>query len=80
MNINTVLQAYDQPRAVQLHRQDILRVAVVADLRPFLKVTHLKFVRLTCGNDRDQAAAEQPLSDSCIFVMAAEDFVHSIDG
>lgn len=80
MNINTVLQAYYQPRAVQFHRQDILRVAVVADLRPFLKVTHLKFVRLTCGNDRDQAAAEQPLSDSYILVMAAEDFVHSIDG
>lgn len=80
MNINTVHEADDQPRAVQFHRQDLRRVAVVADLAPLLEVAHLKFVRLARSDDRDQAAAEQPLGDFRVLVMGAKDLVDAING
>ncbi len=58
MNVNALLQAHDEPVAVEPHRQHRVRVAVVADLGALLEVEHAELARIRHANYGDQAARE----------------------
>ena len=55
---------------VELHCQDGVGVAVVADLGPFLKVANLQLPGSVEADDGHQAAGEQSLHDAHIFSVS----------
>ncbi len=58
-----LLEADDETGAVQLHGEDCVRVAVVADLGPLFEVAHPELARLRLADECQQRAGEEPLHD-----------------
>ena len=66
VDVERLLQADHQPGPVELHGQDGVAVAVLADLRPFLEVTYSQSPGGGLGDQGQQRGGEQSLHDGHI--------------
>ena len=61
VDVERLLQAHHQPRPVELDSEDGVAVAVLADLRPLLEVTHSQLPRGRLRHQSQQGGGEQSL-------------------
>lgn len=69
VDVETLLEAHHQARAVELHRLDGVRVGVIADFCSLLEVANFEFARRVQRHDGQQGAAEQPLDDADVVAV-----------
>ena len=80
VNVEALLEAHDQPGSVQLHGEDSVAVAVLADLRALLEVTHAQLPRGGEGDECEQGGGEQSLHNGDVSTGRLVDQVEFVEG